>query len=68
MRNYFTQSTPRNSQNPQSQLFANFAFFMLRALPSGATGFARTILEQEDNLPAQLPQIFIENHKTEVII
>jgi hypothetical protein len=61
MRNYFTQSTQRNSQNTQSQLFANFAFFNF-------ADFARTILDQEDNLSVQLPQIFIKNHKTEVII
>jgi hypothetical protein len=61
MRNYFTQSTQRNSQSAKSYRFANFAFFIF-------ADFARTILDQEDNLSVQLPQIFIENHKTEVII
>jgi hypothetical protein len=61
MRNYFTQSTQRKSQSTQSQFFANFAFFNF-------ADFARTILDQEDILPGQLPHIFIENHKTEVII
>jgi hypothetical protein len=61
MRNYFTQSTQRNSQNTQSQLFANLVFFNF-------ANFARTILDQEDNLQAQLPHIFIGNHNNEVFI